>query len=388
MIGVDRRLPSKTMDVTPQVINEVEFHQKMRGYDPDEVDDFLERVAVAVEQMQDRVREVEQRAVVAERRAAELTDRLESGPAPALDPAVAPVRPTASETDETETIRRTLVLAQRTADAAIKEAEEEAHRTLQTAQDQVQRLYAEAQDQARKLVVDAEAEARKTSDDTRQRLVKEIITLEETRDALRADQGILERHLDEQRLRLRSSIGELQRLLDDPGRLRQVTSPELSGVTLPDFVEESAIAAPADDVAPTADAAPAVEAPDAPADDDAAVIDLGSSDSPDDDVNPFDRPRSGSVTFMPPDENDGPNASPEGETNASRVAVADDVDVDPWVRFARGDLDGPPTMDVRATDAPGDAYLTELRKAMLEDTSASTLEPGEERARPRFGRRR
>jgi len=29
------------MDVTPQVINEVEFHQKMRGYDPDEVDDFL-----------------------------------------------------------------------------------------------------------------------------------------------------------------------------------------------------------------------------------------------------------------------------------------------------------------------------------------------------------
>ena len=75
--------------------------------------------------------------------------------------------------------------------------------------------------------------------------------------------------------------------------------------------------------------------------------------------------------------------------NGGRVAVADDIDSDPWVRFAKGELEGPPTMEVRTSDAGGDdAYLTELRKAMLEDTSASTLEPGDERARTRFGRRR
>src|SRR6195256_5470428 len=98
------------MDVTPQVINEVEFHQKMRGYDPDEVDDFLERVAVAVEQLQERIRQAEQRAVAAESRSAK------DGPSPT---AAAPT----NEAEETEAIRRTLVLAQRTADAAIKEAE-------------------------------------------------------------------------------------------------------------------------------------------------------------------------------------------------------------------------------------------------------------------------
>jgi DivIVA domain-containing protein len=343
------------MDVTPQVINEVEFHQKMRGYDPDEVDDFLERVAVAVEQLQSRIREAEQRTIAAERRAEEVTDAAKGAPATAVAPS--PAR----ETDDTEAIRRTLVLAQRTADAAIKEAEEDAKRTLQGAQEQVQRLYTEAQDQARKLVIDAESEARKTADDTRQRLVKEIITLEETRDSLRADQGILERHLDEQRLRLRSSIGELQRLLDDPGRLRAGTAPELSGATRPDFVTDP----------PAADAADAVDTVDAPevADenvrvavrdesddvvDDGPMIDLGSSG-----------PITGSVTYTPADD-----------------------DGDEWSRFANGALDGPPTMAVRASDVGDDAYMTELRKAMLEDTSASSLEPGEHRARTRFGRRR
>ena len=57
------------MDVTPQVINEVEFHQKMRGYDPDEVDDFLERVAVAVGEMQGRLGDADGRRETAERRA-------------------------------------------------------------------------------------------------------------------------------------------------------------------------------------------------------------------------------------------------------------------------------------------------------------------------------
>ena len=50
------------MDITPQVINEVEFRQKVRGYDPDEVDDFLERMAVAVGQLQERLREAAERA--------------------------------------------------------------------------------------------------------------------------------------------------------------------------------------------------------------------------------------------------------------------------------------------------------------------------------------
>src|SRR6185503_14670234 len=106
------------MDVTPQVINEVEFHQKMRGYDPDEVDDFLERIAVGVGQLTDRLHEAEARAATADRRVIDLERKVrELGDRPAAsDDADA----------DADTIKRTLVLAQKTADAAVTEAKEEA----------------------------------------------------------------------------------------------------------------------------------------------------------------------------------------------------------------------------------------------------------------------
>jgi cell division initiation protein len=339
------------MDVTPQVINEVEFHQKMRGYDPDEVDDFLERVAVAVEQLQERVRQAEQRAAAAEQRAAEGPSRTNEAPSIAASPA-AP----RNKGDDTEAIRRTLVLAQRTADAAVKEAEDEAKRTLQSAQEQVQRLYAEAQDRARKIVTDAEAEGRKGTEDTRKRLVKEIMTLEETRDALRADQGILERHLDEQRLRLRSSIGALQRVLDDPGRLRASTPPELSGASLPGSPKDTRGATrttSSADTATTAEVEPDAEVAPEPAESE----------------NPFAPPITGSITFTPPDD-DAPIAA------------------DAAARSGGDTGNGPPRRATPVRESTGDAYLNSLREAMLEDTSASTLDPGEHRARARFGRRR
>ena len=368
------------MDVTPQVINEVEFHQKMRGYDPDEVDDFLERVAVAVEQFQERVRAAEQRAVAAERKLAELEER-----GPVTAPAAASPL---NEVDETETIRRTLVLAQRTADAAVKEAEEEARQKLQAAQDQVQRLYSEAQDRARKLVIDAEAEARKTTEETRQRLVTEVQALEEARDALRADQGILERHMDEQRLRLRSSIGELQRLLDDPGRLRVAPPPDISDAKMPELREPPVTvlddAGPFDQELDEEDGARP----------DAAIIDLGDQAREPAATNDellrgaTERPVTGGVTFTPPDEGDGDGDTEPTARDGGNVAVSAQDD-EAWQRFANTDLDGPPTMALSTADAPSeDAYLSELRKAMLDDTSSGSLEPDEHRARPRFGRRR
>jgi DivIVA domain-containing protein len=43
------------MDLTPQTLREVEFREKLRGYHPDDVDDFLEKVAVAVGELLDRL---------------------------------------------------------------------------------------------------------------------------------------------------------------------------------------------------------------------------------------------------------------------------------------------------------------------------------------------
>ena len=93
------------MDVTPQLLREVEFREQWRGYNPDEVDDFLERLAVALEQLQERLREATQKASTAEQRAAEPTEMEEQ-------------------------LRRTLVLAQRTADATIAEAKDTAARLI------------------------------------------------------------------------------------------------------------------------------------------------------------------------------------------------------------------------------------------------------------------
>ena len=156
------------MDVTPQVINEVEFHQKMRGYDPDEVDDFLERVAVAVAQLTDRRQDAEARATAADQRAADLDQKVrELGERPAKGE------------DESETLKRTLVLAQKTADAAVKEAQDEAQRTVAEAHQKADALITEARTTSHRLVTEAEVEARKTSEETRQRILDEIVALEE-----------------------------------------------------------------------------------------------------------------------------------------------------------------------------------------------------------------
>ena len=121
------------MDLTPQVINEVEFSMARRGYDPDQVDEFLEKVAVAVGEMNDRLGDLRNRLVAAERRAEEAAQRAASGPERVVQAAPAAGVSQAAEA-ELETLKRTLLLAQRTADAAVAEAEAEAKRILMTAE--------------------------------------------------------------------------------------------------------------------------------------------------------------------------------------------------------------------------------------------------------------
>ena len=107
------------MDLTTELLDTAAFREAKRGYNTQEVDEFIEQVKVEygrhdalVRDARQRIEEAEARAAEAERRAAEATERA------------------ASSSDADDTLKRTLVLAQRTADAAIKEAEEQAARTL------------------------------------------------------------------------------------------------------------------------------------------------------------------------------------------------------------------------------------------------------------------
>src|SRR5215218_2519262 len=108
------------MDVTPQLLHDVEFREaKRNGYNTQDVDEFLERLAVGLERQEAALREARQRADAAAARVADAEQR-----------ATEAAERASQNSDADDTLKRTLVLAQRTADAAIKEAEEQAGRTL------------------------------------------------------------------------------------------------------------------------------------------------------------------------------------------------------------------------------------------------------------------
>lgn len=211
------------MDVTPQLLNDVEFREAKRGgYNTQDVDEFLERLAVGLERQDSIVKEARQRIEAAEARVAEAERR-----------AAEAERRAGEQSGSDETITRTLVLAQRTADAAIREAEEQAARTVGDAQDEAARLLSEAEDVAARARIEAEEDARHAHEEARSRVVAEMRELEGERDQLQFDVDLLHRHLEEQRERLRHSIGILQDLLDDPHQLGHQSPPEVSDVTAP-----------------------------------------------------------------------------------------------------------------------------------------------------------
>lgn len=202
------------MDLTPQSLHSVEFREARRGgYNTRDVDDFIERVAAGAGHLNERMREAQMRAEAAEARLVDLQREVE-------ELRRRPAAPEVSETDET--LRRTLVLAQRTADATIKEAKEEANRVLSEAREEAARTRAEA-----------EAEARRGADSARVNAQAEVEHLLASRDKLKVDLDALTRRIDDQRNQLRSGINEMQRLLDDPNALKPLPPVTLSDVERP-----------------------------------------------------------------------------------------------------------------------------------------------------------
>lgn len=334
------------MDVTPQLLHDVEFREAKRGgYNTQDVDEFLERLAVGLERQEAAVREARQRVEAAEGRASEAERR------------AAQAEQSASETSASdETLRRTLVLAQRTADAAIREAEEQAASTLAAAHEEADRLLSEAQEASARARAEAEDEARRAHEDARTRVLGEMRDLESARDQLRADVDVLERHLEEQRERVRRAVHELERMLDDPGSLREVELPAVSDVR-----------------APSREPAPAPEPAQEPA---------PTTSRPMEDEHPS--------SWIPDDE-------VWGEAQGAAPPAAAEGVVAPLDQRPEDD-DATRAVDVLAErDADDDAYLAELRKAMTDDTPLGPrddlgddglFDAGADGGRSRFGRRR
>lgn len=109
------------MALTPEEIEQHSFRERFRGYDPDEVDAFLDRVVGAL-----RAAERERDAALAAREEAQ------------------------QQAGESETLLRdTLVNAQRTAEQTLADARADADRIRQRAREQAERIVADAQERAR-----------------------------------------------------------------------------------------------------------------------------------------------------------------------------------------------------------------------------------------------
>lgn len=171
------------MEVSPKTLREVEFREKMRGYHPEDVDQFLEQVAAGIEVLQDRLRQAVERAQRAEVAASE------SGGAD-------------------ETLRKTLVLAQRTADMAVQEAREQASRILGSAEQQAQSILAEAEERGRRTLEDTIADCK-----------AELSRLESNRSQAQQDVESLQRWLDEHKEHLRVTLSEALSAVDRAGVL-------------------------------------------------------------------------------------------------------------------------------------------------------------------------
>ena len=172
------RSPPVAIEASARALREVEFREKSRGYNKGDVDEFLERVAAGVESLHDQLRQAMECAERAEQRRADFPN-------------------------DDDALRRTLGLAQRTADMAVKESQQEARETLSN-----------SQTEARAMLAEAEECARRTTEEAQRDLQAELVQLESARQQLHQDILLLERHVEEERGRMRAVLSNAQAWID------------------------------------------------------------------------------------------------------------------------------------------------------------------------------
>ncbi len=193
------------MAISPHDIRARQFTTVKRGgYDQREVEAFRTAAAEALEQATQDATAMEARARAAVARLQELQQQ-PAAPAEAAAPAAA--APGAVVPDEAETISRTLLLAQRTADATVADAEREASDIIET----------------------AKSESRKAGEAERVRVEGEVQALLARRDFLESDVDQLDQFLAAQRDRIVAVAADLNDVTTRVGKgLGPMRRPQLS----------------------------------------------------------------------------------------------------------------------------------------------------------------
>jgi DivIVA domain-containing protein len=131
----------ETTEVTPRELRDTEITERLRGYDRDEVDELLERAALTVESYGEHIRDLSDRL-----------DALSKGqqitpvqaktvqPEPNYEVSQNSQVQIATPTISDDLIQRTLILAQKTADETIRQAEAEANRVMSHAKKKTEEI--------------------------------------------------------------------------------------------------------------------------------------------------------------------------------------------------------------------------------------------------------
>ena len=405
------------MDVTPQLIELIDFSEKFRGYDQDQVDDFLERVGATIAELNKSLREANDRLEEAEQEVERLRTFSVDAPAPPA-PAAAPAPPAVSDEEEMAQAARTLMLARRTADAAIGDARQEAQQMLNEAQarlDQANRdadaaaeqAIAAARAEATDLVHQATLQADREGTARKEEIKREVIELDLRRTLLASDVAALEGRVDRYRDKLSQVHGSIAAILDDPSSLRNEPPHEF-------VADRPVVEAVGYDTAPPVDERSARESEGSAADAGVADSDVATDEAGEADVDStppgapttdevqvsFDAGRtdSGRVEAVAPFESD-----PWGPGSWSEVALAGAV----TAAAAGGEAPAEPlqgTLDEAAYTGPStgsygglsqDRYLRDLDEAVNQpvadddDAMSAFFEGDDDEAHARrFGRRR
>ena len=119
------------MAITPADIQAQTFSEAKRGYDPAEVDVFLEQMASEVDAMLNKIVDLKNRLTATEQQLADAQAQLAAAPAMAPAPAPAPVAqtmPSAEYTASAQQISAALIAAQQAADNVVADANANAER--------------------------------------------------------------------------------------------------------------------------------------------------------------------------------------------------------------------------------------------------------------------
>ncbi len=153
------------MNALTDIAPEIKFRERMRGYDPSEVDRYVKSAVHQAAQADERIRELEFRLAQAHSEAeASRAD---------------------GDSEIRETMLRTLVLAQRTADTAISEARSEALSIINSAQEKASQTLLEAEATANEMMRSAEDHASSVLAESESRVIEIDARLDSERDTLR-----------------------------------------------------------------------------------------------------------------------------------------------------------------------------------------------------------